>query len=131
MVANCRVALSPSLPLSFLPPSPPPATAPRARDQRTYSKRQTALFVAASVKIASAKYSALHVHCIVEASSFASFAIKLDCMYEGGFLEKFYTLVALQPMGEDHAIIPHIKAMDVPFHMICFKALLGDRPKWE
>ena len=60
-----------SLPPSFLPSS----FAPRARDQRTYSKRQTALFVAASVKIASAKYSALHVHCIVEASSFASFAI--------------------------------------------------------
>ena len=41
----------------------------------------------------------------------------------------------MQPKGEDHAIIPHIKAMDVPFHMgygglICSKALLSDRPKW-
>ena len=50
-------------------------------------------------------------------------------------MEKFPTFVALQPKGEDHAIIPHIRAMDVSFHMgygglICSKALLSDRPKW-
>ena len=55
-------------------------------------------------------------------------------LYEGGFLEKFPTFVALQPMGEDPAIIPHMKAMDVPFHLvhgslISFKVLQNDGPK--
>ena len=40
----------------------------------------------------------------------------------------------MQPLGIGNAIIPHMKALDVPFHLvygslICFKGLQSDRPK--
>ena len=40
----------------------------------------------------------------------------------------------MQPLVAGHATIPHLKAMDVPFHLvygslICFKGLQSDRPK--
>ena len=44
--------------------------------------------------------------------------------------------VTLQPLVTDHANVPHMEAMDVPFHMgygslISFKGLQSDRPKWR
>ena len=56
-------------------------------------------------------------------------------LYEGGFTGSFTRTISLQILGTGHATIPHIKAMDVPFHMgygglICSKALQSDRPKW-
>ena len=55
-------------------------------------------------------------------------------MYEGDVVKRFMNLVALQPLVVDEAFMPHMKAMDVPFHtmygsLICFKGLQSDRPK--
>ena len=52
--------------------------------------------------------------------------------YEGGFTESFTRTISLQILGTGHAAIPHIKAMDVPFHLIygnliCGKRLQSDR----
>ena len=46
--------------------------------------------------------------------------------YEGDVVKRFMNLVALQPLVVDEAFMPHMKAMDVPFHtmygsLICFK----------
>ena len=54
--------------------------------------------------------------------------------YEGDVVKRFMNLVALQPLVVDEAFMPHMKAMDVPFHtmygsLICFKGLQSDRPK--
>ena len=54
--------------------------------------------------------------------------------YEGRFTRSDLYAISLQILGVEHATIPHIKAMDVPFHMgysglICSKALQKDRPK--
>ena len=40
----------------------------------------------------------------------------------------------MQPLGVDHAILSHMRAMDVPFHLvygslISFKGLQSDGPK--
>ena len=42
--------------------------------------------------------------------------------------------VSLQPLVADHATVPHMEAMDVPFHiiysgLICLKRLLSGRQK--
>ena len=42
--------------------------------------------------------------------------------------------ITLQPLVTDHANVPHMEAMDAPFHMgyggpVCSKRLLNDRPK--
>ena len=42
--------------------------------------------------------------------------------------------ITLQPLVTDHANVPHMEAMDVPFHMgyggpVCSKRLQSDRPK--
>ena len=55
-------------------------------------------------------------------------------MYEGDVVKRFMNLVALQPLVVDEAFMPHMKAMDVPFHtmygsLICSKGLQSDRPK--
>ena len=55
-------------------------------------------------------------------------------LYEGDVVKRFMNLVALQPLVVDEAFMPHMKAMDVPFHtmygsLICFKGLQSDRPK--
>ena len=38
--------------------------------------------------------------------------------YEGGLSISFSAIISLQPLGVGHATIPHIKAIDVPFHLI-------------
>ena len=53
-------------------------------------------------------------------------------IYEGGFCESLNTFISLKPLGIGHANIPHIKAMDVPFHLIyssliCAKRSQSDR----
>ena len=53
-------------------------------------------------------------------------------MYEGYLTYKVTDAVTQQPLGAGHATIPHIKPMDVPFHMIygslmCAKRLQSDR----
>ena len=55
-------------------------------------------------------------------------------LYEAGVIKSETGVIFLQPLGTGHATIPHIKAMDVPFHMgygglICSMALQSDRPK--
>ena len=52
--------------------------------------------------------------------------------YEGGLCESLNTFISLKPLGIGHANIPHIKAMDVPFHLIyssliCAKRSQSDR----
>ena len=52
--------------------------------------------------------------------------------YEGYLTYKVTDAVTQQPLGAGHATIPHIKPMDVPFHMIygslmCAKRLQSDR----
>ena len=57
-------------------------------------------------------------------------------MYEAKDERSFTSLIAMQPLVTDHALMPHLKAMYVPFHMaysglICSKGLQSDRPKWR
>ena len=45
----------------------------------------------------------------------------------------FMALISVQPQVVDHAYMPHMKAMYVPFHMgysslICYQRLQSDRP---
>ena len=54
--------------------------------------------------------------------------------YEAWAILSETELVSLQPLGADHATLPHMKAMHVPFHLvygslISFKGLQSDRPK--
>ena len=56
--------------------------------------------------------------------------------YEGRSQGTFPHAISLQPLGVGHATIPHIKAMDVPFHLIygsliCAKRLKSDRQNKE
>ena len=56
----------------------------------------------------------------------------LPIRYEGGFCESLNTFISLKPLGIGHANIPHIKAMDVSFHLIyssliCAKGLQSDK----
>ena len=58
-----------------------------------------------------------------------------DTVYEEDVVKRFMNLIALQPLVVDEAFMPHMKAMDVPFHtmyggLICFKGLQSDRPKY-
>ena len=60
--------------------------------------------------------------------------IKFGSKYEAKDERSFTSLIAMQPLGADHAFMPHLKAMYVPFHMaysglICSKGLQSDRPK--
>ena len=55
-------------------------------------------------------------------------------IYEAWAILSENEAISLQPLGADHATIPHMKAMDVPFplmydSLICFKGLQSDRPK--
>ena len=57
-----------------------------------------------------------------------------EVAYEGKDEKSFTSLIAMQPLVADHALMPHLKAMYVPFHMaysglICSKGLQSDRPK--
>ena len=57
-------------------------------------------------------------------------------LYEGGLSISFSALISLQPLGMGHATIPHIKAIDVPFHLIygslmCAKRFQSDRQNKE
>ena len=59
-----------------------------------------------------------------------------DEVYEGRFTGTDPHAISLQPLGIGHATIPHIKAMDVPFHLIygsliCAKGLKNDRQNKE
>ena len=52
--------------------------------------------------------------------------------YEGRFTGSFARAISLQILGTGHVTIPHIKAMDVPYHLIygsliCAKRLQSDR----
>ena len=55
-------------------------------------------------------------------------------IYEAKDEKSLTTVIAMQPLVADHALMPHLKAMYVPFHMaysglICSKGLQSDRPK--
>ena len=57
-------------------------------------------------------------------------------LYEGRSQGTFPHAISLQPLGVGHATIPHIKAMDVPFHLIygsliCAKRFQSDRQNKE
>ena len=57
-------------------------------------------------------------------------------IYEAGVIKSETGVIFLQPLGTGHATIPHIKAMDVPFHLIygsliCAKRLKSDRQNKE
>ena len=57
-------------------------------------------------------------------------------LYEGGLSISFSAVISLQPLGLGHATIPHIKAVDVPFHLIygsliCAKRFQSDRENKE
>ena len=64
-------------------------------------------------------------------------ALRLWCVvwrYEGGPNQKVPEAISMQPLVVDHATIPQMKAMDVPFYLvygslICIKGLQSDRPK--
>ena len=56
-------------------------------------------------------------------------------MYEGKLDNRFMNFVALQPLAVDEAFMPHMKAIDVPFHFLyggltCYQRLQIDRPKF-
>ena len=38
--------------------------------------------------------------------------------YEGRFYRSEPSFISMQPLGKEHANIPHMRAMDVPFHLI-------------
>ena len=38
--------------------------------------------------------------------------------YEGDVVKRFMNFVALQPLVVDEAFMPHVKAIDVPFHLL-------------
>ena len=54
--------------------------------------------------------------------------------YEGVDVTNWIGAVSVQPLAADQASMPHMKAMNVSFHMpygglICSKRLQSDRPK--
>ena len=60
--------------------------------------------------------------------------MNLCFLYEGWSKGSYSHAISVQPLGIEHATIPHMEAKDVPFHMgygglICSKGLLSDRPK--
>ena len=55
-------------------------------------------------------------------------------MYEGDVDKRFMNFVALQPLLEDEAFMPHLKAIDVPLNLLygdltCYQRPQSDRPK--
>ena len=73
-----------------------------------------------------------HISLIFSSESGACFDNMYE--YEGDVVKRFMNLVALQPLVVDEAFMPHMTAMDVPFHtmyggLICFEGLHSDRPK--
>ena len=55
--------------------------------------------------------------------------------YEAEIVKRGMDSIALQPHVADHAYIPHMKAMHVPFNwlygsLICNHRLQSDRPKY-
>ena len=56
-------------------------------------------------------------------------------VYEGENVKSFTTFIAMQPLVPDHACMPHMKAIHVPFNwmyssLICNQRLQSDRPKY-
>ena len=56
-------------------------------------------------------------------------------VYEGRLDKRFMHFLALQPLVVDEAFMPHMKAIDVPFHFLyggltCYQRLQSDRPKF-
>ena len=54
--------------------------------------------------------------------------------YEGTLHKRFMNFLTLQPLVVDEALMPYMKAMYVPFHLlygslICYQRLQSDRPK--
>ena len=59
----------------------------------------------------------------------------METKYEGKLDKRFMNFVALQPLAVDEAFMPHMKAIDVPFHFLygsltCYQRLQSDRPKF-
>ena len=59
-----------------------------------------------------------------------------SCFYEGTLHKRFMNFLTLQPLVVDQALMPYMKAMHVPFHLlygslICYQRLQSDRPKWR
>ena len=57
-------------------------------------------------------------------------------VYEGTLHKRFMNFLTLQPLVVDQALMPYMKAMYVPFHLlygslICYQRLQSDRPKWR
>ena len=54
--------------------------------------------------------------------------------YEETLHKRFMNFLTLQPLVVDQALMPYMKAMHVPFHLlygslICYQRLQSDRPK--
>ena len=59
---------------------------------------------------------------------------KISVKYEGQNSITYSWLILMQPLGADHATVAHMKAMNVPFHLLysslfCCKGLHSDRLK--
>ena len=59
---------------------------------------------------------------------------KFALVYEAYWEKTCTALISLHPHVVDHAYMPHLKAMYVPFHLlygslICYQRLQSDRPK--
>ena len=57
------------------------------------------------------------------------------CNYEARNEKSFTSLIAMQPLVPDHAYMPHMKAIHVPFNwmyssLICNQRLQSDRPEY-
>ena len=50
-------------------------------------------------------------------------------IYEAWAILSETELVSLQPLGADHATLPHMKAMHVPFHLV-YCSLISFRGNW-
>ena len=65
---------------------------------------------------------------------FAQLSFFCNKVYEGDVDMRFMSFVALQPLVEDEAFMSHMKATDVPFHLLyvdltCYQRLQSGRPK--
>ena len=75
-------------------------------------------------------------YCVIEApaSGEAKIATGISVTYEGTLHKRFMNFLTLQPLVVDQALMPYMKAMYVPFHLlygslICYQRLQSDRPK--
>ena len=58
---------------------------------------------------------------------------EIAILYEAKLDKRFMNLEALLPLLVDEAFMPHMKAIDVPFHFLygdltCYQRLQSDRP---